>query len=68
MKNGKAVGPHDIQVEVLKCPGEKAVTFLIKTFNMMLDSEKMSDKWSKSILVLIFKSKSDVKNCSNKEG
>ena len=33
MKNGKAVGPDDIQVEVWKCLGENALEFLTKLYD-----------------------------------
>ena len=34
-KSGKAVGPDDLPVEVLKCLGEVAVELLTRTFNMI---------------------------------
>ena len=57
MKNGKAA---DISVEVWKCVGEMAMEFL-----RILDSETMSVEWMRSVLVLIFKNKSNVMSCSN---
>ena len=33
MKNGKAVGPDDIPLEVWKCLGERTVEFLTKLSN-----------------------------------
>ena len=33
MKNGKAVGPDDIPVEVWKCLGDIALEFLTKLYN-----------------------------------
>ena len=38
MKNGKAVGPDDILVEVWKCLGESALTFLTKLYNRTMES------------------------------
>ena len=37
MKNGKAVGPDDIPVEVWKCIGESALKFLTKLYNRTSD-------------------------------
>ncbi|MCJ8749343.1 hypothetical protein PDJAM_G00175160 [Pangasius djambal] len=68
MKNGKAVGPDDIPVEVWKCLGEAAVEFLTSLFNRVLESEKMPEEWRSSVLVLIFKNKGDMQNCSNYRG
>ncbi|KAK3542203.1 hypothetical protein QTP86_018484 [Hemibagrus guttatus] len=68
MKSGKAVGPDDIPVEVWKCLGEAAVEFLISLFNRVLESERMPEKWRRSVLVSIFKNKGDVQSCSNYRG
>ncbi|KAK3542088.1 hypothetical protein QTP86_013386 [Hemibagrus guttatus] len=68
MKSGKAVGPDDIPVEVWKCPREAAVEFLASLFNKVLESERMSEEWRRSVLVSIFKNKGDVQSCSNYRG
>uniref|UniRef100_A0A3B4CLA2 ribonuclease H n=1 Tax=Pygocentrus nattereri TaxID=42514 RepID=A0A3B4CLA2_PYGNA len=68
MKNGKAVGPDDIPVEVWRCLGEKAVDFLTRLFNKILESERMPDEWRSSVLVPIFRNKGDVQSCSNYRG
>ncbi|KAK3534572.1 hypothetical protein QTP86_016661 [Hemibagrus guttatus] len=68
MKNGKAVGPDDILVEVWKCLGEAAVEFLTSLFNRVLESERMPEEWRRSVLVPIFKKKGDVQSCSNYRG
>ena len=49
MKNRKAAGPDDILVEVLECRGERAGEFLTKTFNMILESQKMYKEWRKKV-------------------
>ncbi|KAK3567735.1 hypothetical protein QTP86_024053, partial [Hemibagrus guttatus] len=67
-KSGKAVGPHDIPVEVWKCLGEAAVEFLASLFNRVLESERMPEEWRRSVLVRIFKNKGDVQSCSNYRG
>ncbi|KAK3526744.1 hypothetical protein QTP70_032114, partial [Hemibagrus guttatus] len=68
MKSGKAVGPDDILVEVWECLGEAAVEFLTSLFNRVLESEKMAEEWRRSVLVPIFKNKSDMQSCSNYRG
>ena len=52
-------------VEVLKYRGERAVEFLMKQINVILDSEKVPGEWRKSVLVPFFKNKGDVKSCSS---
>ena len=68
MKNGKAVGPDYIPVEVSKCLGESALKFLTKLYNRTMESERMSEEWRDSVLIPIFKNKGDVQSCSNYRG
>ena len=68
MKNGKAVGPDDIPVEVWKCLGESALKFLTKLYNRTMESERMPEEWRDSVLIPIFKNKGDVQSCSNYRG
>ena len=49
MKNGKAVGPDDIPVEVWKCLGESALKFLTKLYNRTMESERMPEEWRDSL-------------------
>ena len=67
-KNGKAVGPDDIPVEVWKCLGESALKFLTKLYNRTMESERMPEEWRDSVLIPIFKNKGDVQSCSNYRG
>ena len=48
MKNGKAVGPDDMSVEVWKCLGESALKFLTKLYNRVMESERMPEEWRDS--------------------
>ena len=68
MKNGKAVGPDNIPVEVWKCLGESALKFLTKLYNRTMESERMPEEWRDSVLIPIFKNKGDVHSCSNYRG
>ena len=68
MKNGKAVGPDDIPVEVWKCLGESALKFLTKLYSRTMESERMPEEWRDSVLIPIFKNKGDVQRCSNYRG
>ena len=68
MKNGKAVDPDDIPVEVWKCLGESALEFLAKLYNRTMESERMPEEWRDSVLIPICKNKGDVQSCSNYRG
>ena len=68
MKNGKAVGPDDIPVEVWKCLWEIALEFLTKLYNRTMESERMPEEWRDSILIPISKNKGEVQICSNYRG
>ena len=52
MKTGKAVGPDDIPAEVWKCLGEIALKLLTKLYNRTMESERMSEEWRDSVLIL----------------
>ncbi|KAJ7949585.1 Retrovirus-related Pol polyprotein LINE-1 [Quillaja saponaria] len=47
MKNGKALGPDDILIEVWRCLGDIGVTWLTNLFNKILVTKKMPDEWRK---------------------
>jgi len=68
MKNGKALGPDDIPVEVWKCLGKPAVEFLVSLFNRILGGEPMPDDWRQSTIVPIYKNKGDAHQCGNYRG
>ena len=68
MKNGKAVGPDDIPVDVWKCLGHIALEFLTKLYNRTMESERMPEEWRDSIMIPIFKKKGDVQSCNNYRG
>ena len=69
MKNGKAVGPDGILVEVWECLGESALKLLTKLYNnRTMASEKMSEEWRDSVLIPIVKNKGNVQSCNNYRG
>lgn len=47
------------------CRYGRAVDFKKRLFNTILESKRMPEDWRGSVLVLIFKNKGDVQNCSN---
>ena len=48
--------------------GARAIVWLTKLFNLIFQSNKMSEEWRRSILVSIFKNKGDVQSCTNYRG
>ena len=65
MKNGKAQGSDDVPMEAWITLSNKGVEFLVNFFNRLLRGEKMPDKWRRSVLVSLYKSKKDIKECGN---
>ena len=65
MKKGKAQGPDDMPVEAWITLQNKGVEFLVNFFNRLLRGEKMPDEWRRSVLVPLYKSKRDIKECGN---
>jgi hypothetical protein len=54
------MGSDGIPIEVWRTLGDVTIVYLIKLFNLIFRSNKMSDKWRRSILVPIFKNKGNV--------
>jgi hypothetical protein len=57
MREGKAMGPDGIPIEVWRTLGDVAIVSLTNLFNLIFRSNKMPDEWRQSILVPIFKNK-----------
>ena len=69
MKKGKAAEPDELPVEVWKCMGIKmGIKFLTRLFNRLLMSERMPEKWRRSVLIPIYKNKVDAQYCGNYRG
>jgi len=68
MKNGKAVGPDNLPIEVWKCLGEEGASFLCMTLNRICEEEKIPGSWRKSVLIPIYKNKGDIMLCGNYRG
>nr|XP_049695446.1 uncharacterized protein LOC126054299 [Helicoverpa armigera] len=68
MKNGKALGPDEIPVEVWKLLRMNGWKWLALFFNKLLQEETIPDEWCNSYLVPIFKNKGDVLDCNNYRG
>ncbi len=68
MKNGKAVVPDDIPIEIWKCLDKVGIMWLTNLFNIIMKNKKMPNQWRKSTLIRLFKNKGDIQNCANYRG
>lgn len=59
MTNGKAAGLDDIAVELSRWVRKRLMVMLTRLFNIILENERMPEKWRKSVLAQIFKNKGD---------
>ena len=51
LKNGKAIGPDNLPIEVLKSLERTGVNFLKEALNKITEEEKITDIWRKSIII-----------------
>ena len=65
LANGKAIGPDNLPIEVLKSLERTGVNFLKEALNKITEEEKITDIWRKSILIPIFKNKGAIMNSGN---
>ncbi|EYC28016.1 hypothetical protein Y032_0008g29 [Ancylostoma ceylanicum] len=68
MKVGKATGPDGVPVEVWKSLGKPGLQWLTEFLNNIARSARIPKAWGDSIIVPVFKSKSDVMDCANYRG
>ena len=68
MKKGKAAGPDELPVEILKYMGKMRIKFLTRLFNRLLVGEWMPEEWRRSVLIPIYKNKGDAHCCGNYRG
>ena len=68
MKNNKACGPDMVPVEVWKALGRAGEQLLWKIFNLVLRTGRMPEEWRRSIIIPIYKGKSDILDCKNYRG
>ena len=65
MKVGKAAGPSEIAVEMLKAAGNKGVNIMTKICNHVVREGAMPKEWELSTLIPIYKGKSDLMECGS---
>ena len=65
MKQGKAMGPDGIPVEVWKNLGGEGVDMLLDLLQKIFEQERMPEEWRDTVLVPTFKEKGNVQDCGN---
>ena len=63
MKSGKATGTSEVSVKMIVASGEIGDKVMMELCQRVLDGGGMPDKWKTSVIVPIFKGKSDVMSC-----
>ena len=68
MKSGKATGTSEVSVEMIVASGKIGVKVMMELCQRVLDGIGMPDEWKTSVIVPIFKGKSDVMSCGSYRG
>ena len=68
MKAGKATGPSDTSIELIKALDEYGIGWITELMQTIFRDGKMPDDWRKSTIIPIFKRKGDVLECKNYRG
>ena len=68
IKSGKATGPSEVSLEMIVASGEIGVKVMMELCQRVLDGWEMRDEWKTSVIVPIFKGKSDVMSCGSYRG
>ena len=68
MKSGKATGPSEVSVEMIRASGEVGIKVMMALCQRVLDGRGMPNEWKTSVIVPIFKGKGDVMSCNSYRG
>jgi hypothetical protein len=67
MKNGRAAGPGDIPIELIKSGGQNLLEMITILLNKIINGEKVPEEWKVAIITSINK-KGDKRKCENYRG
>ena len=67
MKNGRAAGPGDIPIELIKSGRQKLLEMITILLNKIINGEKVPEEWKVAIITSIHK-KGDKRECKNYRG
>ena len=65
--NGRAAGPGDIPIELIKSGSQKLLEMITILLNKIINGEKVPEEWKVAIMTLIHK-KGDKRKCENYRG
>ncbi len=68
MKNNKAPGISEINVDMLKAGGEQCLMWLADILRAVWEEEDIPEDWRKSLIVPIFKKMGDILECDYYRG
>ena len=60
MKSGKATGPMTVDSKMIIASGDTGIEVIVELCQRVLDGRGMSEEWTTSVVVPIFKGKGDV--------
>ena len=64
MKNGRAAGPGDIPIELIKSGRQKLLEMITIMLNKIINGKKVPEEWKVAIITSIHK-KGDKRKCEN---
>jgi len=67
MKTGRASGPEDIPIELIKSGGQKLLEMITILLNKIINGEKVPEEWKIAVITSIHK-KEDKRKCENYRG
>ena len=68
MKNCKAPGPSEFQIEMIKVLGAEGEEWMKDLLRAIWEEEEMPRDWEESLMIYIFKQKGDIMECGNHRG
>jgi hypothetical protein len=63
MKTGRAAGPGEIPIQMIKSGGQKLLEMITILFNKIINGQKVSEEWKVAIITSI-----DKRKCENYRG
>ena len=67
MKTGRAAGPEDIPIELIKSGGQKLLEMITILLKKIINGEKVPEEWKMALITSIHK-KGDKRKCENYRG
>lgn len=68
MKNGEAIDPNEIPAEAWKSLGQDKTGLVMDLVWKVYDHEEVPEAWQESVIVPVYKEKSDIQDLRNDQG